>query len=108
MPYIRRVIRESAIETHLRREFSKRIQPVYPEAQDHKYEIRKSEPDRLWLLPNGLVVFIECKRPGKDLRKDQARAFERLRKLGFDCFRVNSREEADSVITTVLEKLNGI
>lgn len=40
-------------------------------------------PDRLILLPGGLIHFIECKRPRKDAEKHQARIHDELRSRGF-------------------------
>lgn len=50
-------------------------------------------PDRLILLPGGVVAFAETKRPGQRERQRQAFVQYRLRKLGFmvfsavDCYR---------------------
>lgn len=44
---------------------------------------QRSEPDRLVLLPHGVVLFVETKRPGKHPRPDQRHAHARLRRLGF-------------------------
>lgn len=41
-------------------------------------------PDRMYLLPNGKVFFIEFKRPGGKLSRLQAHTIEMLKKLGHD------------------------
>lgn len=43
-------------------------------------------PDRLILLPGGVVAFAELKRPGQVERQRQAFVQHRLRKLGFTVF----------------------
>ncbi len=40
-------------------------------------------PDRLVLLPDSVVAFVEMKRPGERPRKAQFAWLERLRSLGF-------------------------
>lgn len=44
---------------------------------------RINKPDRLVMLPNGKLFFVECKRPGKKPRPGQIREHERLRRLGY-------------------------
>ena len=40
-------------------------------------------PDRLFLAPGGRMCFIEFKRPGEALRRNQPQRVELLHKLGF-------------------------
>ena len=40
-------------------------------------------PDRMILLPNGKVVFVEMKKPGGRLRKPQERYIQQLLNMGF-------------------------
>lgn len=44
---------------------------------------RINKPDRLVMLPNGKIIFVECKRPGEEPRPGQIREHERLRRLGY-------------------------
>ena len=44
----------------------------------------KGMPDRLVLLPGGVVKFIETKRPGEYVRKSQEVVHKELRVLGFE------------------------
>ena len=41
-------------------------------------------PDRILLMPNGFIVFIEFKAPGEKPKPWQDRWLKRLRTLGFD------------------------
>lgn len=86
--------KEISIEQH----FVDEMKKAFPTAQIHKYEIRRSEPDRICLLPGGRCVFVELKRPGKGLREEQVRARARLRALGFECYIASSKDEVDDLI----------
>lgn len=44
---------------------------------------RINKPDRLVMLPNGKIIFVECKRSGEEPRPGQIREHERLRRLGY-------------------------
>ncbi|HCR1107391.1 TPA: VRR-NUC domain-containing protein [Klebsiella aerogenes] len=44
---------------------------------------RRAVPDRLVLLPGGVVFFVECKAPGQKPTAAQLREHARLRGLGF-------------------------
>jgi len=86
--------KELSIEQH----FVDEMKKAFPTAQLHKYEIRRSEPDRICLLPGGRCVFVELKRPGKDLREEQVRAAKRLHDLGFECYFADSRASVDALV----------
>ena len=85
-------------ETTVERYFVATLKEAFPEAQVHKYEVRRSEPDRLCLLPGGRAVFVELKRPKKTLRPEQARAAQRLQDLGFEVYWANTQETAAQLI----------
>lgn len=93
-------MKEITVERHLVDSFKRH----FSGCQIHKYEIRRGEPDRICLLPKGICIFIETKRPGEDLRKSQERAFKRLRKLGFECFMCDTKEKVDFVINFIRMK----
>lgn len=50
-------------------------------------------PDRLVLLPQGRVLFIELKAPGEAPRKIQLSVHERLRRLGFTVLVIDNKEQ---------------
>lgn len=54
-------------------------------------------PDSLALLPNGRAVFMEFKTEKGQLRDDQKRFIEELKKLGFEAYVVRSKEEAEKI-----------
>lgn len=45
---------------------------------------KRSVPDRLVTLPEGRIIFVECKRPGGKLTEAQARDHAQRRALGCD------------------------
>ncbi|CDG20658.1 putative nuclease p44 [Xenorhabdus poinarii G6] len=71
-------IREDVIEKHLVNEVKKAGGIAYKFVSPG----RRGVPDRIVVLPNGRVVFVECKAPGEKPRRDQLREHERLRALG--------------------------
>ena len=56
-------------------------------------------PDRLLLLPGGLIYFVEVKAPGKQPRPTQVAVLEKLRGLGFKTFVLNSEETMVELLT---------
>ena len=60
-------------------------------------------PDRIVLLPHGVIAFIELKAPGKKMRPLQVRRKRQLERLGFSVYCVDSLEQ----IETVLHEIGG-
>jgi len=58
-------------------------------------------PDRLVLLPNGKIIFIELKAPGKKTSKVQDLQIARIRKLGFKVFVLDSKEKIEEVLSGI-------
>jgi hypothetical protein len=87
-------VKEFVIEDY----YVAQIEKHFPGSQTHKYEIRRTEPDRITLIPGGIAVFVELKRPKKEPREDQYRALERLTKLGFFADWANTKEGVDYLI----------
>ena len=58
-------------------------------------------PDRLVLLPDGLMFFVELKAPGKKTRKIQDRQAGRIRRLGFKVEILDSKNKVDYFIDFV-------
>ena len=59
------------------------------------YKFMSSEagvPDRLVLMPNGMMAFVEMKAPGKKPRPLQEWQMERISKLGFRVEVIDSEE----------------
>jgi hypothetical protein len=81
-------MRESAVEKYLVSEVEKcgGLCPKFSSPSN------RGVPDRLMLLPGGLIVFVEVKAPGKRPTELQRFWLERLELLGFSTAVVDSRE----------------
>ena len=65
-------------------------------------------PDRIILLPGGMIRFVETKQPGKKERARQRLVHGLLRKLGFIVYStVDSAEKIDRIIADCTEAVNG-
>ena len=60
-------------------------------------------PDRILLMPEGKVVFVEVKAPGKRPRPLQMARHKLLRDLGFSVFILDD----ESQITKIIEEIGG-
>lgn len=60
-------------------------------------------PDRLILLPDGKVAFVEVKAPGKKTRPLQIKRHEMLRKLGFRVFVLDAASDILMILKEVME-----
>ena len=58
-------------------------------------------PDRIVLLPGGVIVFVETKAPGETPRLIQRKVHARLRGLGFRVEVLDSYESIDGFILTL-------
>lgn len=58
-------------------------------------------PDRIVLIPNGKVVFVELKAPGKTMRPLQLKRKSQLENLGFKVYLIDSLQGVDSFVREV-------
>lgn len=58
-------------------------------------------PDRIILLPHGILVFIELKAPGKKMRPLQEKRKRQLESLGFQVFCLDSLEGIEVILNAV-------
>ena len=58
-------------------------------------------PDRIVLMPGGVIVFVELKAPGEKPRLIQRKAHDRLRALGFRVEVLDSLEGVDGFVLTL-------
>lgn len=92
-------MRESTIESRLRTEAKKRgglaLKFVSPGLN--------GVPDRLVLMPNGRMAFIELKAPGKTPRQLQLKRKRQLEALGFRVYVVDGMEQIGGVLDEILQ-----
>ena len=60
--------------------------------------VRANVPDRIVVLPKGLLVFVELKAPGKVANPAQLREHERLRELGQKVYVIDSLAGVEALI----------
>jgi hypothetical protein len=65
------------------------------------YQGRKGAPDRMCLLPNGTIFFVECKRPGEKPDQLQAEELAFLNSMGQRAFSADTREQVDEVLRSI-------
>ena len=92
-------MREREIEQKLRREVEKRNGRCF------KFLSSVSGvPDRILLLPGGLVIFVELKKEGEKPRKLQEVQMRKIRELGFRVRVVNSEQEIQELMREIEEE----
>ena len=58
-------------------------------------------PDRLVLMPEAHMAFVELKAPGRKLRPLQVRRKTQLERLGFQVYVVDGVEQIDAVLNAI-------
>lgn len=92
---------EAIVETYLLR----RVAELGGETRKLQYVGRNGAPDRMLLFPGGRVFFVECKRPKGKAEKHQLRELESLKGLGFVAVVIDTKEDVDLFLDTVLTQV---
>lgn len=88
-------MREREVEAHLRR----RVEQAGGRCEKFIPDLDNGMPDRIVLLPRGVLVWVETKKPkGGKVEKLQEFQHDRLRKLGQRVEVVWTKEEADKLV----------
>lgn len=58
-------------------------------------------PDRLVLLPNGKMAFVELKALGKKPRPLQLRRIKQLQQLGFACYVIDNDDQIGGILDEI-------
>lgn len=97
-------MRESDIENYL----VERVKALGGEVRKVKWIGRRGAPDRLVMLPPGIVIYpgpeygrtiwVELKAPGEKPKPHQAREHERMRRMGQRVEVIDSLEGVDEVL----------
>lgn len=88
-------MRESEIERYLKKKVEENGGKCWKWVSPGRIGV----PDRIVIMPGGVIYFVELKAPGKKERESQVRVQQILRKLGCIVFSsVDSREKVDSIL----------
>lgn len=85
--------------------FCEQIAAVGGETRKVKWANRRGAPDRLVLLPYGLLFFVELKTKKGRLSKLQEDEVKLLHALGHSVFVIAGREEIDGLIRLIKTRL---
>ena len=80
------------LERDIEKALVKRVKDLGGMAEKFVSPNRRAVPDRIVTLPEGRIIFVELKAPGKKATENQARDHERRRALGCDVRIVDSIE----------------
>ena len=58
-------------------------------------------PDRIVLMPNGIIAFVELKSPGKKMRSIQIKRKRQLESLGFSVYCIDRPEQIGGVLDEI-------
>jgi hypothetical protein len=82
------------LERHIEQALVKRVKELGGMAEKFVSPGRRSVPDRLVTLPDGVIIFVELKNTGKESTPLQKLDHERRRALGCDVRVINTMEDA--------------
>ncbi len=84
------------------------IKKLGGECYKFKSPLRKGVPDRLCILPYGILFFVECKTDKGVVSKLQTIAFNKLTELGQKVVIVSSKAQVDTLINSLLEVIANV
>ena len=88
-------MRESTIEAYL----CEWVKELGGEVRKVKWIGRRGAPDRVVMLPGGLLYWVELKRPGQKAEPHQTREHERMRGMGQRVLVIDSFEAIEALLT---------
>ena len=89
-----RLTRESVVEDYLVQEVKRRFVRGFA----LKLRFMRGWPDRIVLLPGGILFFVELKRPvGGKFEPLQERIHEKIRALGFKVYVCNTKSSVNDI-----------
>lgn len=98
---IKAIPRGTSTEKDIEKYLTKEIAKLGGTAYKFNSEQRRAVPDRICVLPKGLIFFVECKRPGKEPTPAQRRELNRLREKGQLATWVSTLEEVKYLLDRV-------
>lgn len=96
------MLSEKQVETYLVKQVREQLNGV---AYKFTSPGRRSVPDRICVLPEGMIFFVECKAPGKVATALQLREHQKLKDLGHWVYVVSSKYAINQIIKFWKERL---
>ncbi|MBR5672458.1 MAG: VRR-NUC domain-containing protein [Spirochaetales bacterium] len=93
---MKKIESEKTLEQSLKRSVESKMHGLCVKLQS---DFMTGLPDRMCLLPSGRVFFIELKTTGKKPRKIQQATHEKLRKLGFEVYVIDSTDSMKKLLS---------
>ena len=88
------MLKREIVEDDVVAALKKRVKELGGMIEKFTSPARRSVPDELITLPGGRIIFVECKRPGKEPTVKQAKDHKRRRDLGCDVRVISTIEAA--------------
>lgn len=98
---IKKQVTEKDIETYL----VQKIKKIGGKANKYQSPANKGVTDRLCTIPYGIVVFVECKRPGKKPTPLQYKKLNDLTYTGHWATWVGTKDEVDELIASIVRSI---
>lgn len=84
------------LERDVEKALVKRVKALGGMAEKFTSPARRSVPDRLVTMPDGQIIFVELKAPGKKPTKAQERDHTKRRAMGCDVRVIDNKDDADA------------
>jgi len=97
--------KRSTTEKDIEQYLCRKIKALHGIAYKFSSPARRSVPDRLCVMPKGILAFIEVKRPGQKPTAAQLREIQLLQSMGYLANYVDSYEAIDLVIKNLKEEI---
>ena len=89
------------LEKHVEKKLIKEVKKMGGIAAKFVSQGLDGVPDRLVLLPNGRMAFVELKAKGKRPRPLQRRRIDQFKRLGFACYVIDDPEQIGGVLDEI-------
>ena len=84
------------LERDVEKAFVKRVKALGGMAEKFTSPSRRSVPDRIVTMPEGQIIFVELKAPGKKPTEAQKRDHAKRRAMGCDVRVIDNKGDADA------------
>lgn len=84
------------LERDVEKALVRRVKALGGMAEKFASPARRSVPDRLVTMPDGHIIFVELKAPGKKPTEAQMRDHKKRRAMGCDVRVIDNKDDADA------------